>query len=100
MTVETLLRENIHGVFGEPDAEKRRHNIARLWLKTACLSIPNPVMKGTQVLLVRPKALSRGFLPSSLPSGPTFRPITASASSIGDSVPLERTPSSLASTCS
>lgn len=30
-TVETLLRENIHGVFSEPDAEKRRKNIARLW---------------------------------------------------------------------
>ena len=30
-TVETLLRENIHGVFSEPDAGKRRNNIARLW---------------------------------------------------------------------
>src|SRR5260370_42572550 len=30
-TVETLLRENIHGVFSEPDAEKRHKAIARLW---------------------------------------------------------------------
>ena len=30
-TVETLLRENIHGVFGEPDTEKRHKAIARLW---------------------------------------------------------------------
>ena len=30
-TIETLLRENIHGVFSEPDSEKRRKNITRLW---------------------------------------------------------------------
>jgi hypothetical protein len=30
-TIETLLRENLHGVFGEHDVQKRRHNIARLW---------------------------------------------------------------------
>jgi hypothetical protein len=30
-TIETLLRENIHGVFGEPNAEKRNKAIARLW---------------------------------------------------------------------
>lgn len=30
-TIDTLLRENIHGVFSEPDAQKRRANIARLW---------------------------------------------------------------------
>jgi hypothetical protein len=30
-TVETLLRANIHGVFSEPDAEKRHKAIARLW---------------------------------------------------------------------
>jgi SnoaL-like domain len=29
--IETLLRENLHGVFGEHDALKRRKNIARLW---------------------------------------------------------------------
>jgi len=30
-TVETLLRENVHGVFSEPDTEKRHKAIARLW---------------------------------------------------------------------
>jgi hypothetical protein len=30
-TIETLLRENLHGVFGEHNAQKRRNNIARLW---------------------------------------------------------------------
>ena len=30
-TIETLLRENLYGVFGEHDAQKRRNNIARLW---------------------------------------------------------------------
>jgi len=30
-TVETLLRENIHEVFSEPDTEKRHKAIARLW---------------------------------------------------------------------
>lgn len=30
-TIETLLRENLHGVFGEHDAQKRWNNIARLW---------------------------------------------------------------------
>ena len=30
-TIETLLRENLHGVFGEHDIQKRQRNIARLW---------------------------------------------------------------------
>ena len=30
-TIETLLRENLYGVFGERDPQKRRKNIARLW---------------------------------------------------------------------
>jgi len=30
-TIETLLRENLHGVFGEHDTQKRWNNIARLW---------------------------------------------------------------------
>src|ERR1700741_4494320 len=30
-TVETLLRENVHGVFSEPDTEKRHKAISRLW---------------------------------------------------------------------
>ena len=30
-TIETLLRENLHGVFGEHNTQKRRSNIERLW---------------------------------------------------------------------
>ena len=30
-TVETLLKRNLHEVFGERDAEKRREAIAQLW---------------------------------------------------------------------
>ena len=30
-TIETLLRENLHGVFGEHDIQKRQSNIARRW---------------------------------------------------------------------
>src|SRR5580700_7551411 len=30
-TSETLLRENLHAVFGEHDIQKRQSNIARLW---------------------------------------------------------------------
>jgi hypothetical protein len=30
-TIETLLRENLRGVFGEHDIQKRQSNIARLW---------------------------------------------------------------------
>jgi hypothetical protein len=29
--VENLIRENIHGVFGEPDPQRRRNKIAALW---------------------------------------------------------------------
>jgi hypothetical protein len=30
-SIEFLLRENLHGVFGEHDAAKRRDNIEKLW---------------------------------------------------------------------
>jgi hypothetical protein len=40
-TIDTLLRENIHGVFGEPDAEKRRNNIARLWAEDGVFIDPD-----------------------------------------------------------
>jgi len=46
MTVETLLRENIHGVFGEPDAEKRRHNIAGLWAEDGVFIDPESRYEG------------------------------------------------------
>jgi SnoaL-like domain len=30
-TIETLIKRNLHEVFGERDAKKRRHAIAELW---------------------------------------------------------------------
>ena len=30
-TIETLLKRNLHEVFGERDAKKRREAIAQLW---------------------------------------------------------------------
>lgn len=43
---ETLLRENIHGVFGESDAEKRRKNIARLWAEDGVFIDPDGRYEG------------------------------------------------------
>jgi hypothetical protein len=45
-TVETLLRENIYGVFGEPDPEKRRANIARLWAEDGVFIDPDSRYEG------------------------------------------------------
>jgi hypothetical protein len=99
-TIETLLRENIHGVFSEPDAEKRRNNIARLWAEDGVFIDPDSRYEGIQALNSRPQVLPKGFPTSSLPSAAKFRHTTESASSIGDSAPLERKPLSLVSTCS
>ena len=100
-TVETLLRENIHGVFSEPDAEKRHKAISQdCGLKTACSSITTPGMKGIQVLRLAADGLAKKFPNFIFTERAKFRHFTESASSIGDSVPLERKPLSLASTCS
>jgi hypothetical protein len=45
-TIETLLRENMHGVFGEPDAKKRRNNIARLWAEDGVFIDPDSRYEG------------------------------------------------------
>ena len=45
-TVEILLRKNIHGVFSEPDAEKRRKNIARLWAEDGVFIDPDSRYEG------------------------------------------------------
>lgn len=39
-TVETLIRENIYGVFGEHDAQKRRTKIASLWAEDGVFIAP------------------------------------------------------------
>jgi hypothetical protein len=39
-TVETSIRENIFGVFGEHDAQKRRSKIAALWAEDGVFIAP------------------------------------------------------------
>jgi hypothetical protein len=45
-TIETMLRENIFGVFSEHDAEKRRNNIARLWAEDGVFIDPDSRYEG------------------------------------------------------
>ena len=45
-TVETLLRENIHGVFEEQDAVKRRSKIASLWAEDGVFIDPDARYEG------------------------------------------------------
>jgi SnoaL-like domain len=45
-TVETLIRENIHGVFGEHDAQKRRTKIASLWAEDGVFIDPEARYEG------------------------------------------------------
>lgn len=39
-TVETLILENIHGIFGEHDPQKRRAKIASLWAEDGVFIVP------------------------------------------------------------
>lgn len=45
-TVETLIRENIHGIFDERDAEKRRAKIASLWAADGVFIAPEARYEG------------------------------------------------------
>jgi len=45
-TIENLLRENLHGVFEEHDAQKRRNNIARLWAEDGVFIDPDSRYEG------------------------------------------------------
>jgi hypothetical protein len=45
-TVETLLRENMHGVFGEHDAQKRRSKVASLWAEDGVFIDPDARYEG------------------------------------------------------
>jgi hypothetical protein len=45
-TIETLLRENIHGVFEEHDAQKRRRKVATLWAEDGILINPDSRSEG------------------------------------------------------
>jgi len=99
-TVETLLRENIHGVFSEPDTEKRHKAIARLWAEDGVFIDHDARYEGHSGIALAADGLAKSSPTLSLPSGAKLWQFTASASSIGDSVPQERNPLSLASTCS
>ena len=45
-TVETLLRENIFGVFNEQDAQKRQAKIAELWAEDGVFIVPEGRYEG------------------------------------------------------
>jgi hypothetical protein len=45
-TIETLLRENMHGVFGEHDAQKRRSKVASLWAEDGVFIDPDGRYEG------------------------------------------------------
>jgi SnoaL-like domain len=45
-TVETLLRENIHGVFEEHDAQKRQSKVASLWAEDGVFIDPDARYEG------------------------------------------------------
>lgn len=45
-TVETLIRENIHAIFDEHDAQKRRNKIAALWDEDGVFIVPEGRYEG------------------------------------------------------
>jgi hypothetical protein len=99
-TVETLLRENIHGVFSEPDTEKRHKAIARLWAEDGVFIDHDARYEGHSGI-----ALAAGGLAKRFPNFIfTERSEIMAFHGVGkldwDMVPLERKPLSLASTCS
>ena len=60
-TIETLLRENIHGVFGEPDAEKRSRAIARLWADDGVFVDHNDRYEGHARIALAADGLAKKF---------------------------------------
>ena len=60
-TIETLLRENIHGVFGEADAQKRRANIARLWAEDGVFVDHNSRYEGHSGIELAAGGLTKKF---------------------------------------
>jgi hypothetical protein len=60
-SVETLLRENIHGVFCEPDAEKRRYNIARLWDEDGVFIDPDTRYEGHSGITLAADGVAKKF---------------------------------------
>ena len=60
-TVETLLRENIHGVFSEPDMEKRHKAIARLWAEDGVFIDPDTRYEGHAGITLAADGLAKKF---------------------------------------
>jgi len=60
-TIETLLRENIHGVFSETDAQKRRANIARLWAEDGVFVDHNSRYEGHSGIELAAGGLTKKF---------------------------------------
>jgi hypothetical protein len=60
-TTETLLRENIHGVFGEPDTKKRHNNIARLWAEDGVFIDPDARYEGHSGIALAADGLAKKF---------------------------------------
>lgn len=60
-TVETLLRENIHGVFSEPDSEKRHKAIARLWAEDGVFIDHNARYEGHSGIALAADGLAKKF---------------------------------------
>jgi hypothetical protein len=60
-TVEKLLRENIHGVFSEPDTKKRHNNIARLWAEDGVFIDHNARYEGHSGIALAADGLAKKF---------------------------------------
>src|SRR5580658_4109285 len=91
-TVETLLRENIHGVFSEPDTDKRHKAIARLWAEDGVFIDHNARYEGHSGIALAADGLAKKFPNFFFTERGELWHFTASASSIGDTVPPERKP--------
>lgn len=60
-TVETLLRENPHGVFSEPDTGKRHKAIARLWAEDGVFIDHNARHEGHSGIALVADGLAKEF---------------------------------------
>jgi hypothetical protein len=60
-TVETLLREKIHGVFSEPDTDKRHKAIARLWAEDGVFMGHNARYEGHSGIALVADGLAKKF---------------------------------------
>jgi hypothetical protein len=60
-TVETLLRENIHSVFSEPDTKKRHDNITRLWAEDGVFIDPDSRYEGHSGIALAADGLAKKF---------------------------------------